>query len=121
VAYALHIVAVVDSDGELLRDVLCRHYYNSRTEHRGAYRLWHACSRRNGLEAKPRKIISNLLAIGGSLRMKYSVANALCLAMSFGVLLNAQTQPTPEPGTIMMMGAGLVGLGVVAWKRNRQK
>jgi len=53
--------------------------------------------------------------------MKYSVANALCLVMSFGVLLNAQTQPTPEPGTIMMMGAGLLGLGVVAWKRSRQK
>jgi hypothetical protein len=121
VAYALHSIAVVDSDDGLLRSVFRRHYNDSRTEHCGTYRLWDACSRRDGLEAKSEKIISSLLAIGGSLNMKYSVANALCLAMSFGVLLNAQTQPTPEPGTIMMMGAGLVGLGVVAWKRNRQK
>ncbi len=52
--------------------------------------------------------------------MKYTVSNAICLLFSIGVLLNAQTQPTPEPGTIMLMGAGLAGLGVVAWKRNRK-
>ena len=27
----------------------------------------------------------------------------------------------PEPGTIFLMGAGLAGLGYLAWRRNRNK
>jgi hypothetical protein len=28
---------------------------------------------------------------------------------------------TPEPSTIILLGAGLAGLGVAAWRRNRAK
>lgn len=27
----------------------------------------------------------------------------------------------PEPGTILLMGAGLAGLGYLGWRRNRKK
>lgn len=35
--------------------------------------------------------------------------------------LAGQVPEVPEPGTIAMMGAGLAGLGYIAWRRNRKK
>jgi hypothetical protein len=29
--------------------------------------------------------------------------------------------PTPEPNLVALMAAGMAGIGVVAWRRNRKK
>jgi hypothetical protein len=29
--------------------------------------------------------------------------------------------PTPEPSLVILMAAGMAGIGVVAWRRNRKK
>ncbi len=36
-------------------------------------------------------------------------------------MLAFQTQPTPEPATALLLGAGLVAVGAVAWRKNRKK
>ena len=35
--------------------------------------------------------------------------------------LGVQVPEVPEPGTILLMGAGLAGLGYFGWRRNRNK
>ena len=29
--------------------------------------------------------------------------------------------PTPEPSTMLLLGVGLAGIGVVAWRKNHKK
>jgi hypothetical protein len=49
-----------------------------------------------------------------------TVVSALCLATSmFGAV--APPNPTPEPGTILLLGGGLLALGGAAWRKNRKK
>ena len=31
------------------------------------------------------------------------------------------TAVTPEPGTIVLLGAGLAGIGLASWRRSRKK
>ena len=38
---------------------------------------------------------------------------------AFAVSLD--TAATPEPGTFVMLGTGFLGVGLVAWRRNRRK
>ena len=40
-------------------------------------------------------------------------------AFVFGQPLDSA--PTPEPATVALLGAGLAGLGVLAWRRNRKR
>jgi hypothetical protein len=53
-----------------------------------------------------------------------SIAALLCI---FGLMASAiqasdSTGPavTPEPNLVVLMGAALAGVGVVAWRRNRK-
>ena len=50
----------------------------------------------------------------------------VCLFVSCCCAVFAQSRDiavavTPEPSTIILFGAGLAGLGVAAWRRNRAK
>jgi hypothetical protein len=48
-----------------------------------------------------------------------TVVSALCLATSiFGAVAPS---PTPEPGTMLLLGGGLLALGSAAWRKNRKK
>lgn len=31
------------------------------------------------------------------------------------------TSPTPEPGTILLIGGGLGALGLISWRKNRKR
>ena len=48
-----------------------------------------------------------------------TVVIGLCVATSIFAL----TPPaeTPEPGTMLLLGGGLVAVGTAAWRKNRQK
>ena len=48
-----------------------------------------------------------------------SVAIGLCLATSIFAL----TPPaeTPEPGTMLLLGGGLLAVGAAAWRKSRKK
>jgi len=48
-----------------------------------------------------------------------SIVAGLCLANSI-FALEAPAQ-TPEPGTILLLGGGLVAVGAAAWRKNRKK
>jgi|HubBroStandDraft_6_1064221.scaffolds.fasta_scaffold4778048_1 hypothetical protein len=48
-----------------------------------------------------------------------SVATGLCLASSI-FALTAPTQ-TPEPGTMLLLGGGLLAVGTAAWRKSRKK
>jgi hypothetical protein len=48
-----------------------------------------------------------------------SVVSGLCLATS--IFAAVEPAPTPEPGTILLMGGGLLAVGAAAWKKNRKK
>jgi len=48
-----------------------------------------------------------------------SIATGLCLASSI-FALSAPTQ-TPEPGTMLLLGGGLMAVGAAAWRKNRKK
>lgn len=42
-------------------------------------------------------------------------------ANGFAQVATDDFSPVPEPGTILLMSAGLAGLGYLAWRRNRNK
>ena len=52
--------------------------------------------------------------------MKIIVATCILLASS-AVVASAAPAITPEPGTILLLGGGLVAMGIVGWRRNRRK
>jgi len=42
------------------------------------------------------------------------------LGLAATPLLLAQSAPTPEPGTTLLIGTGLAALGLIAWRRYRK-
>jgi hypothetical protein len=48
-----------------------------------------------------------------------SVVAGLCLATSIFAL--SPVSDTPEPGTLLLLGGGLVAIGAAAWSKNRKK
>ena len=51
--------------------------------------------------------------------MRYAAVVVILLTMAQSVW--AQTAPVPEPTTMILFGAGLAGIGLIAWRRNRKK
>jgi hypothetical protein len=49
-----------------------------------------------------------------------SVVSGLCLATSIFAAL-APPAETPEPGTMLLLGGGLIAVGTAAWRKNRRK
>jgi len=49
-----------------------------------------------------------------------SVVCALCLTTSIFAALEPPTD-TPEPGTMLLLGGGLIAVGGAAWRKNRKK
>ena len=47
------------------------------------------------------------------------VVTGLCLATSI-FALSVPTE-TPEPGTMLLLGGGLLAVGATAWRNNRKK
>jgi hypothetical protein len=48
-----------------------------------------------------------------------TVVTGLCLATSIFAL--SPLTSTPEPGTPLLLGGGLVAIGAAAWRKSRQK
>ena len=55
--------------------------------------------------------------------MRFVRLAALLCSFCFLALSNDSGSPaaTPEPSLVVLMGAGMVGIGVAAWRRNRKK
>jgi hypothetical protein len=49
-----------------------------------------------------------------------SVVSGLCLATSILASVEPPAQ-TPEPGTMLLLGGGLIAVGTAAWRKNRKK
>jgi hypothetical protein len=47
-----------------------------------------------------------------------SVVSGLCLATS--IFAAVEPNPTPEPGTMLLLGGGLIAVGAAAWRKNRK-
>jgi PEP-CTERM motif-containing protein len=48
-----------------------------------------------------------------------SVVAGLCLATS--IFAVSAPAPTPEPGTMLLLGGGLIAVGTAAWRKSRKK
>jgi hypothetical protein len=48
-----------------------------------------------------------------------TVVAGLCLATSMFAL--SAPAETPEPGTLLLLGGGLLAVGAGAWRKNRKK
>jgi hypothetical protein len=48
-----------------------------------------------------------------------SVVTGLSLATS--IFAVSAPAPTPEPSTLLLLGAGLLAVGSAAWRKNRKK
>jgi len=48
-----------------------------------------------------------------------SIVTGLCLASSTFALV--APAPTPEPGTMLLLGGGLIAVGAAAWRKSRKK
>lgn len=48
-----------------------------------------------------------------------SVAGGLILATS--IFAAVEPAATPEPGTMLLLGGGLLAVGTAAWRKNRKK
>jgi hypothetical protein len=55
--------------------------------------------------------------------MRFVRVAALLCSFCFLALSNdsGSPAPTPEPSLVALMAAGMAGIGVVAWRRNRKK
>jgi hypothetical protein len=55
--------------------------------------------------------------------MRFVRLAALLCSFCFLALSNDSGNPTvtPEPSLVALMAAGMTGIGVVAWRRNRKK
>jgi len=47
-----------------------------------------------------------------------AIVTGLCLATSIFALTPTET---PEPGTMLLLGGGLLAVGGAAWRKNRKK
>lgn len=52
----------------------------------------------------------------------YVLLSCTFTALVMGTVTDsALPAPTPEPSTIVLLGAGMAGIGFMAWRKNRKK
>ena len=49
-----------------------------------------------------------------------SIVSFLCLTTSIFAAVQPPSE-TPEPGTMLLLGGGLLAVGTAAWRKNRKK